>query len=441
MLKVKIPYTPRPPQPEIHKQLLSHRFSVLVAHRRLGKTVVAVNHLIRKAISTRREDSRYAYVAPFRNQAKEIAWGYLKRYTAPVPGVKVNESDLFVALPNGAQIRIFGADNPDALRGLYFDGVVLDEVAQMKTELWGQIVRPALSDRKGWAVFIGTPKGINLFSETYEKALAQIAQGRKEWSAMSYAVTQTNVIDPEELESLRQDMSVNDYRQEFLCDFNASADDNLIPIDLIKAAAGKHVPESDYSRSPRILGVDVARFGGDSSVIFPRQGLVAFQPEVFVGLDNMEFADRVALKITEWKPDAVNIDIGNGSGVIDRLRQLGFQVNEIAFGGGANRPDVYANRRAEMWFECRDWLKLGGAIPPDTLLQADLAAPTYGYNPKGLKILERKEKVKERIGRSPDRADGLVLTFAVPVRPRLDPNLERQLYRQDVYDPDAVWNS
>ena len=308
--RVTIPYSPRPPQPEIHKQLESHRFSVLVAHRRLGKTVLAVNHLIKKALTTRKKDARYGYVAPFRNQAKQIAWNYLKRYTAPVPGVEVNESDLVVSLPNAAQIRIFGADNPDALRGLYFDGVVLDEVAQMKPDIWGEIIRPALADRRGWAVFIGTPKGVNLFSETYDKALSLQAQGNKDWAAMLYAVTQTNVIPPDELAALKQEMTVNQFRQEFLCDFNAASDDTLIPIDLVREAAGRQHPESDYINAPRILGVDVARFGSDASVIFKRQGLVAFEPVVLHDIDNMAFADRVALVIAEWQPDAVNIDIG-----------------------------------------------------------------------------------------------------------------------------------
>ena len=105
--------------------------------------------------------------------AKAIAWSYLKHYTSPIPYCKINEGELSIILPNRATIRIFGADNPDALRGLYFDGVVMDEVAQMKPEVWGEIIRPALADRKGWAVFIGTPKGINLFSQMYDLALAR----------------------------------------------------------------------------------------------------------------------------------------------------------------------------------------------------------------------------------------------------------------------------
>ena len=427
-VQIKIPYAPRYPQDEIHQALETHRFAVLVAHRRMGKTVLSVNHLIKRAIVDAKERGFYAYIAPFRNQAEQIAWGYLKHYTAPIPMCKVNEQKLSITLPNGVTIRIYGADNPDALRGAYFDGVVLDEVAQMKPEVWGEILRPALADRKGWAVFIGTPKGINLFSQMYDKALERMAAGDPEWIAMLYSVDRTHVIPDNELQALKLEMSENEFRQEFMCDFNAAADNVLISIDTVRAAACRQYREHDYAASPRILGVDVARFGSDASVIFKRQGVVSWPPTVIRKLDNMALADQVAIQIREWQPDAVFIDIGNGSGVVDRLRQLRFDVTEVAFAGASSDPH-YANKRMEMWAEMAKWLQDGGAIPPDTMLQADLSAPTYGYTTgKGLKILESKDKIKERIGRSTDLADALALTFAAPVAPKLDQRLERQLY-------------
>lgn len=427
-VQIKIPYAPRYPQDEIHQALETHRFAVLVAHRRMGKTVLSVNHLIKRAIVDAKERGFYAYIAPFRNQAEQIAWGYLKHYTAPIPMCKVNEQKLSITLPNGVTIRIYGADNPDALRGAYFDGVVLDEVAQMKPEVWGEILRPALADRKGWAVFIGTPKGINLFSQMYDKALERMAAGDPEWIAMLYSVGRTHVIPDNELQALKLEMSENEFRQEFMCDFNAAADNVLISIDTVRVAACRQYREHDYAASPRILGVDVARFGSDASVIFKRQGVVSWPPTVIRKLDNMALADQVAIQIREWQPDAVFIDIGNGAGVVDRLRQLRFDVTEVAFAGASSDPH-YANKRMEMWAEMAKWLQDGGAIPPDTMLQADLSAPTYGYTTgKGLKILESKDKIKERIGRSPDLADALALTFAAPVAPKLDQRLERQLY-------------
>lgn len=431
-MKVVIPYQPRYPQTEIHAQLEGHRFAVLVAHRRMGKTVLSVNHLLKRAFTDRKERGFYAYIAPFRNQAKTIAWAYLKHYTENIPLLKINEGDLSITLPTGATIRIFGADNPDSLRGLYFDGVIIDEVAQIKPELWGEILRPALADRRGWAVFIGTPKGVNLFSQMYDKALQMQAEGDPDWLALLYSVEQTKVIPPNELEALRKEMSENEFRQEFLCDFNAAADDALISIDLVREAAARVYYEDDYRHAPVIMGIDVARFGSDASVIFRRQGLVAYPPIVIRKMDNMHLADRIAREIYEHKPMNVFVDAGQGQGVIDRLRQLGVTVTEVPFGSTACRPDRYANRRMEMWAGMRDWLKDGGSIPPDPILQADLAAPTYGFNTKGLLILEPKDKIKERIGRSPDLADGLALTFAIPVVPQ-------DYGDDDPYDPRAAF--
>ncbi len=441
-MKVVIPYRPRFPQNEIHKQLETHRFCVLVAHRRLGKTVLSVNHLIKRAITDRKERGMYAYLAPFRNQAEQIAWGYLKHYTSQIPAISINEQKLSILLPNGATIRIFGADNPDALRGMYFDGVVIDEVAQIKPTLWGEVIRPALADRKGWAAFIGTPKGINLFSQLYDQALNLMSKGDPDWIAMLYSVEQTHVIDEKELAALKVEMSENEFRQEFLCDFSAAQDNGLIPIDDIRAAANKFYRESEYMGAPLIYGIDVARFGSDASVIFKRRGLVAFEPIVIRKFDNMALADRIAVEMAKEKPDAVFIDSGAGQGVIDRLRQMRFDVVEVPFGAQAIDKEQFANRRMEMWWHMAQWIKQGGAIPPDPVLQGDLGAPTYGYTPKGPKILEAKDKLKERIGRSPDLADALALTFAAPVAPKLSRSMERAIYGvNDSYDPQEAFES
>lgn len=436
MTEIEIPYTPRYPQGDIHKALESHRFAVLVAHRRLGKTVLAVNHLIKRAITDNKFKGIYGYLAPYRNQAEQIAWSYLKHYTEPIPMRRINEQKLSITLPNGAMIRIFGADNPDSLRGLYFDGVVIDEVAQIKPSLWGEVLRPALADRKGWAVFIGTPKGINLFSDMYDKALQLMQSGDEDWYAMTYSVDQTGVIDEKELQSLKNEMSENEFRQEFLCDFAAANDDALISIDLVRTASARHYAESDYAHAPLVFGIDVARFGNDLSTIYKRRGLVLLEKKEFRQLDNMELADRIAIDWARDNPDAVFIDAGGGQGVIDRLRQLSFRPTEVYFGGKAINPR-YANRRTEMYVEMRNWLQSGGAIPPDQLLMADLSTPTYGYTPSGQMILEPKDKIKERIGRSPDNGDGLALTFAAPVRPRLDKRFEDQIYdsSSERYDP------
>lgn len=426
MGRVRIPYTAR--YPEVHEALEKHRFFVLVAHRRFGKTVLVVNHLIKAALLCGRERGSFAYVGPYRNQAKNVAWDYLLHYSSGIPCRKVNASELCINVPSnggGAKIRIFGADNPDALRGLYFDGVVLDEVAQMRTEVWGEVVQPALVDRRGWAVFIGTPKGVNLFSELYYRAAAAQAQGDPEWCAMSRPVTSTDVLPAEDVERLRVELSENSFRQEMMCDFAASSDDVLITLEEVRAAMQRTPDYASATDWPLIMGVDVARFGDDATVFFCRRGRETYAPEVMRGLSNVEVAHRLMAAIAEHRPAYVCIDQGQGTGVIDLVRELTrhqpVSVVEVPFGGRATDADRFANRRAEMWVAVRDWLREGGRLPTEktiaTALEAELTAPTYFFNAAGKMQLEAKEKIKERLCRSTDLADALALTFAIPVRP------------------------
>lgn len=418
MAEIVIPYTPRPIwRDTIHPALTRYRFAVLVCHRRFGKTVGTVNEMLKKAIFNERKAPVYAYVAPYRNQAKRVAWEYLKYYTNPIPDRTVNESELYVELPTrhngspGARLYIIGADHPDALRGIYLDGVILDEYADIKPELWGGVIRPALADRQGWAVFIGTPKGQNQFYEMYRHA-----EKSADWYACLYRADETDVIPAEELADMKAQMTDMEIRQELLCDFTASASDVVIPIDLVSAAAERELTEKDVEGQPVILGVDVARFGDDRTVLCVRQGLLVKEVQTFTGLSTMDAADRVLVLLQKERPQGVFIDAGAmGAGVIDRLRQLGYAVSEVNFGGAALDTERYANIRAEMYFKCRDWLTAGGSIPQDTELKTELSTVEYRFNTTGRIILEPKDRVKERTGKSPDLADALVLTFARPV--------------------------
>ena len=361
IVKHKTDYVAHKYQKEIHKNL--KRFSVLVCHRRFGKTYLAINTLIDAAVRTKRENLRFGYVAPYQKQAKQVAWDYLKRFTLNIPGTKANESESAIDFPNGARIRLYGSDNGESMRGLYFDGVVMDEVADMRPETWSEIIRPALTDvhHKGWCLFIGTPKGLNQFYDLY-----QYAQQDPDWYAGMYRVDETDVLEEEEVQMARNTMAENQYRREFLCDFSASMDNALITIDKVSDAAAKKMTDADITGSARILGVDVARFGSDRSVIQKRQGLAAFEPKIFDDIDNMTLAGMVAQTINDWQPDAVFIDSGRGEGVIDRLRQLGYFVTEVNFGGKALNP-TYNNKRSEMWDNIRIWLDDGGALPNLTI--------------------------------------------------------------------------
>jgi hypothetical protein len=167
--KIDIGYRPHRFQAEVHEK--ATRFTVVVTHRRFGKTFLSCAQLVDAALRTTKRDARFAYLAPFLKQAKQSAWGYLKQFSAPIVAAKFYEAELRIEYPNGASITLFGGDNADALRGSYFDGIVIDEVADLRPDTWGAIIRPALADRKGWAFFIGTPKGINLFYDLFEGAM------------------------------------------------------------------------------------------------------------------------------------------------------------------------------------------------------------------------------------------------------------------------------
>lgn len=412
--QIGLGYFPRDWQRECHRS--RKRFTVLALHRRAGKTELAIMELLDCALKFDKDLGLFFYVAPYLKQAKAIAWARLKARVEPMRQhglVEVNESELSVTLKhNGTVIRIFGADNPDAMRGVRLDGCVIDEVAQIKPEVWNDTLQPALSDRKGWALFIGTPQGINLFSELYFRSTSL-----PDWHSARYTVYDTGAIDPEEVERLKRDMSETSFAREYLCDFSAAGDDQLISLSDVEAASQRVLREDQVSFAAKILGVDPARFGDDRSVIFPRQGLAALEPQIFRGIDNMDLASRVAQKIELWKPDAVFCDAGNGSGVIDRLRQLGHDVIEVHFGG---RPTDarYLNKRAEMWFEMREWIKMGGSIPNKVDLKQDLAAPIYWFDSAGRIQLEPKDDIKKRGLPSPDLGDALAVTFAHPVAKR-----------------------
>lgn len=214
ILEVELDYCPRQVFEDFHDR--QERWSVIVAHRRCGKTVLCINDLIYRALIEDKEDGRYAYVAPYMSQAKTIAFDYLLKYSRPVMA-KSNQAELWVELMNGARIRLFGADNPDALRGLYLDGVVLDEYADMKPSIFGAVIRPLLADRKGWATFIGTPKGHNAFWEVYSNATQDPS-----WYVKVLRASQTGLLDQAELDDAAKTMTQDQYLQEFECDFESA---------------------------------------------------------------------------------------------------------------------------------------------------------------------------------------------------------------------------
>ena len=159
----------------------------------------------------------YAYIAPYRSQAKSVAWDYLKHFAAPVLKSS-NEAELTVELVTGAKIRLFGADNADAMRGLGFSGVFMDEYGDFRPSVWGNVIRPTLSDKQGWAVFAGTPKGKNQFWQIYDQA----SKSEGEWFCLKLTASESGLLPATELSAARAQISEDQYLQEYECSFEAA---------------------------------------------------------------------------------------------------------------------------------------------------------------------------------------------------------------------------
>ncbi len=212
---VVIPYAPRKVFMPFHER--TQRWACLVAHRRAGKTVAAVNDIIRAAMFAKSPNPLYGYCAPYRSQAKSVAWDYFKFYAAPVTR-DVNESELTVELVNGAKIRLFGADNADAMRGLGFDGLYLDEYGDFRPSVFGNVLRPSLSDKTGWCVFGGTPKGRNQFWDIYETA----TRLPSEWFLLRLPASSSGILPATELAAARAQLAEDQYLQEYETSFEAA---------------------------------------------------------------------------------------------------------------------------------------------------------------------------------------------------------------------------
>lgn len=421
MPEIIIPYRARFPQTQIHPQIEKHRFNVLVTHRQMGKTVCAINHLIKMALKNPLPAARYFYIAPFRNQAKTLTWDYFKRFLAGLvryKAVSFNESELSIQLTGKATIRVVGADNPDALRGNYADGIVLDEYGDIRPDVYTEIIRPMLISRKGWVLFMGTPKGRNQFYDVYRRAQEEYAKDPEgDWWAGCYRADETGVFPPEELEQIRQETAENIFNREYLCDFSTSAQDCVFSADMLLRAERN---EFDFTGGERIAALDLARYGADNCVLAVweyagpmRWKEVAF--EAWNGKEAMYTVGRVADASKQYRFNRLIVD-GDGMGgpVIDRLKEvLSFQVSEFRGGFNANDNERFANKRAETYFALRDFLAKGYLDIKNKAALTELAMVTYSFNSKGQIKMFSKEDLKNKEGKSPDFADTVMMSAAL----------------------------
>jgi hypothetical protein len=219
------------------------------------------------------------------------------------------------------------------------------------------------------------------------------------------------------------------YRVRVLGEFPSASIMQYIPADLVEEAAGRHLDESQYNFAPVLLGADVSYFGDDASVLFLRQGL--YSEKLWAGndIDTIQYADLIHRFAMERRADRIFVDqTGVGAGVVDQLRRMGLgdRVLGVSSSSASSRQEL-ANKRMEMWYEMKDWLKNGGAIPDDRTLRDDLVTPYYDYHRQSGKMkLESKQAIKQlRKLPSPDHADALALTFSYPVHKKQGIEAER----------------
>jgi hypothetical protein len=319
-------YQPREQQRQIHDAVEQSRFVVVVAHRRMGKTVAALNQLIHLALLCDKENPRYAYIAPTYGQAKRVAWDYLVKFTQPLNGT-ANISELRVDF-YGRRIQLYGSDNPDSLRGQYFDFVVLDEIGDQNPKIWNEIVRPALADRMGAALFLGTPKGANHFKEFRDRARTE-----EGWSLLEFKASETNIIAETELEAAKREMGDDKYNQEFECSFDAAVEGAYYGKLLNDLPAERF---QDFARDDLCKTFTAWDLGvGDSTAIWVAQvmgqeiRLIDFYENHGVGLDSYVrwIKDNGYHTAEHILPHDVEVrELGSGRSRKEILQELGLSI-------------------------------------------------------------------------------------------------------------------
>ena len=324
---IEIAYKPREQQLAIHELMDSKRFGVVVAHRRMGKTVSAINHLIKEALLNQKEAPRYAYIAPTYGQAKRVAWDYLVKYAEPLGGTS-NISELRVDFW-GRRIQLFGSDNPETLRGQYFDGVILDEIGDQNPKIWTDVCRPSLVDRQGWCLFIGTPKGHNHFKELRDRA-----EKEDGWGLLEFKASETGVVNDTELKAAKNEMGEDKYRQEFECSFDAAVEGSYYGQMLNELEEKKHmqeIPREELSRTFTAWDLGM----GDSTSIWVAQlvgtevRLLDYYENHGVGLDHYVkwIKDNDYLKAEHILPHDVRVrELGTGKSRMEMLEESGLEV-------------------------------------------------------------------------------------------------------------------
>lgn len=366
---ITIPYVPRPQQLEVHKKREKARFGVIVCHRRFGKTVMGINELQKGAVTCGKARPRFAYIGPTYRQSKQVAWDYAQYYARPIPGVGVNQSELRVDYPNHGQVRLYGSDNPDSLRGIYLDGALLDEYGMHPAKTFSEVIAATLVDRGGWALFSGTPNGRNQFYEIAEHAKREQAAGNTEWFYAEYKASQTGLLDADYLASAKAVMTEDEYQQEFECSFTAAVKGAIFSKEISVAGEQGRLTRVPYEPT---LPVDTTwdlGFGGkgDSTAIWFTQSLRNHEIRVIdyeecQGEGLPYYAAVLQRKGyvygTHWAPHDIIVKESTGKTRIETASSLGIQfqiVPNVSIEDGIHAARMILGR---CWFD-QDKCKVG----------------------------------------------------------------------------------
>lgn len=399
--------------------------------RRNGKDLVSLNILIAKAIQ---RSGLYLYVGPYYTQTRQIIWAGAtdsgRKFLDYIPPNLIeakHESRLEVTLKNGSLIKLAGSDRYDTLMGLNAVGIVFTEYSLQRPEAW-DLIRPMVAANGGWALFNGTPRGLN-----HLHAMAKMAEVNPKWFYQYLTCEDTGHPTKEQIQEEREaGMRESMVQQEFYCSWVASSEEVFIPLDFIAPCMEKEaeLQEKDYEHEPRVFGVDVAyALKGDKAAIAYRQGRKLHFVRWYRGMDNTAFANEIARLAKAIKPHTINIDAGRGEGVISRLEDVLRipNINPVHFGGKVYEEGI-ANMKAKMWVQMAEWFS--NANMPDLTgldenkyanqpvaedLARELSTPFMELNEKNEIKVESKKSLKSRGERSPDLAEAVGLTFAVDV--------------------------
>lgn len=365
-VNVIIPYKPRIWSKEFHET--SKRWIVLVIHRRAGKTTAALNHLQRDALKT--PSSRWAYISPTYKQSKNIAWDLLKQYSKVIPGIEYNEAELTVRYPNGSKLTLYGADNPDSLRGIGLWGVVFDEYSQQPSNIFTEIIRPALADHSGYAIWIGTPKGKNEFYRLYAGLDEKGGQKEdlKDWLRILLTVDHTKEIKQEELVSAEQTMSHDEYLQEWYCSFEASIKGSVYGWEINQMREENRIVQVPYDKSVLVHTVCDLGKGRNMALGFYQRAYGQLRKiDFWEGSGDEAIPDMI--KVIKEKPyvygkhfaphDIKAVDLSTGVSRIETAKTLGIKFTEVPDIGLLNGIHATKLMFSRMWADkekCKYWL-------------------------------------------------------------------------------------